>query len=179
MNTQRGFSLLEILLALAVMAAIGVMAFFLLPQVKSSQDSTTTSQILTSALGNIRTSFPQKNYSNLNTTMAAGADFFPEEMTDSGLIYSNWEGAVEVCGADGSGQCVTAGQIARMVRFDYEAMPRRVCKKLTANVKDAFDRMEVAGLIVMNKRAGMEFDESLMVTACNSAETVDVVFVAF
>lgn len=164
---------MELVLVFAVLAAIGLFAVLLMPKVRVGYDAQRAGHVLSGAVGAVEMAFPNKNYSNLTTSVAAGGDIFPDSYTDGTSITSEWGGAIDVCGANASATCTTNS--ARFVRFDYHDVPGRVCEKLLPHMQDTFFYMMVNGVVVFNKQAGMAFNAPLVSTQCRSQDQVDIV----
>lgn len=109
MTNKKGFSLLELLLVLGIIAALIVGAFIIYPKVQTSVQTNRELKNLAAIKANIDSLYTGKSdYTGLNTVSLAQANVFPDDMTSKGnssissggrLIYlpkNVWGGDVTV-----------------------------------------------------------------------------------
>lgn len=181
-NTQQGFSLLELLLVLAVIAALGVAAFLIYPRVQAGRSASSTAQVLSGAQASVGAIFTNGNYSKLDSTVAYNADVFPESMkgaTAADGFSNEWDGAVTIFGSNADGTAnATSG---RFMTITYADVPANVCKKLVPAAAANFGRVEVGATVVVDQYAAtpVALDEAAVITACGTGTTpVDLEFIA-
>lgn len=156
MKKQSGFSLLELLLVLAVVAAIAVGAFIVYPRVQAARVATETAQTLATAQASVAALFTSGNYDNLSASVAHGADVFPDHMkvdvNNAGAGFVNqWDGSVDVRGSGASGSAPGGGASARFMTFEHTNIPSDVCKKLIPAASSSFGRIQVGAQVLINR----------------------------
>jgi len=131
-RSQGGFSLIELLLVLAIIAALAVAAFIVYPRVQAGRNATFESQLLSSAQAGVKALFTTGNYDRINLAAAYNAEIFPSNMNISvGSIQNQWEGAVTVLPSSSSGANGTAiGTPDRYFKIGYTNVPTDVCIRL-------------------------------------------------
>ena len=95
-----GFSLIELLLVLGVIAVLLVAAFVIYPQVRLANQADTEVKNVTAIMANMETAFRGKT-SGITTALANQARVFPSSMnggnyTASAPIQSSWGGSVRL-----------------------------------------------------------------------------------
>lgn len=130
-RAQGGFSLIELLLVLAIVAALAVAAFIVYPRVQAGRNATYESQVLSSAQAGVKALFTTNNYANLTDEVAWNAGIFPDnmKMATAGEIRNQWDGPVTVSGANRAG-ADSATAPTRYFKITYEDVPTDVCIRL-------------------------------------------------
>lgn len=127
LKDKKGFSLLELLLVLAIIAALIVSAFIIFPQIKISQEVSSESKnisVLRSGLASLYQSTQIPNNIEMNQ-IAINADVVPYNMLDgtTNKIRNVWGGDVYV----GSYYMVQGSPI---LVIQYNHVPADACAKL-------------------------------------------------
>ena len=189
-RNQQGFTLIEILLVLAIIAALGVAAFIIYPRVQAGRQATNNTSILNSAAAQINSVFPSARYGNLTDIVACNADVFPDNFKiapacAAGNLINEWQGVVAVHGADVTG-ATNATVNARYYTITYPNVPSKVCTKLAPALAANFGIVGIgadetsalgAGKIVDTYNAVATddaVDEATMTAACNAAAAVTI-----
>lgn len=139
-RAQGGFSLIELLLVLAIIAALAVAAFIVYPRVQAGRNASYESQVLSSAQAGVKALFTTNNYHNLDDAVAYNAELFPANMngpTVTDGIVNQWDGEVTASGADRDGNDST-GAPARFFKFTYRNVPTDVCIRLAGSAVNNF-----------------------------------------
>lgn len=167
---QQGFSLIEVLLVLGIIAVLAIAAFVIYPQVmSSSRANSEQSNIMTIAAatknlfngryGTTGTNLlPVVNQARGIPNSMNGGDF-----TSGSVISSAWGGGVALeTAASASGGSAFA--------ITYQDMPFDICQKLIPGVLPNFDSV-VVGATTLSKTS-VPAD---IITACGASGAVDVV----
>lgn len=173
---KKGFSLLEILLVLAIASAVVAAAFIIYPKVQVSNNIKKE----TNNIGTIRTGLTSLYASvatpsaNLNMNqLVINAKIVPDNMltATNGEILSSW-GPVYV-----GASFLDSGKIGFIIR--YENLTNEVCVKLLSAMANGFDEVKVAssnmgitgipsGGGVIIKSATVDFSVANAATSCRS-----------
>jgi prepilin-type N-terminal cleavage/methylation domain-containing protein len=176
-RSQGGFSLIELLLVLAIIAALAVAAFIVYPRVQAGRNATYESQVLSSAQAGVKALFTTNSYGNLTDDVAYNSELFPKNMNGATLadgITNQWDGVVTVSGADSTGADST-GANTRYFKFTYPNVPTDVCIRLAGAAVNNFggvfvDAANAGGLgnIAQNTYAAtpVALNEANIATGC-------------
>lgn len=178
-RAQGGFSLIELLLVLAIVAALAVAAFIVYPRVQAGRNATYESQVLSAAQAGVKALFTTNNYTNLTEEVATNAEIFPKNMNiDDGDIQNQWNGDVLVGPATSAGAAGPATGVQRYFGFVYPDVPTDVCIRLAGAAVQNFGTVRVdaanggafgAGDIVQDtytSSAIVDLREDLIATNC-------------
>lgn len=181
-KASQGFSLIELLLVLAIIAALAVAAFVIYPRVQAGRAATYEAQVLSSAQASVKGLFQSNNFASLSDAVAIQAKVFPESMVDSGTGFRNQFGGFVLVGAaaDVSGANPAPGARAPFFRFVYEEVPAEVCQKLGGSASSNFAGILVGptgGTGTVVKSSTVSFTEAALVTACGDT-TATMTFVS-
>ena len=165
----QGFSLIELLLVLAIVAALAVAAFIIYPRVQASTSANSASQTLASASASVRSVFTSGNYANLNAAAAVNGKFFPDSYGAAAPLANEWGGLADINGSTRDGATATAG--ARYFTITLEDVPAEVCKRLAPAAAANFGRVAISGaadVVVVDSYADTEvlLNEAAVLTAC-------------
>lgn len=187
-RNQGGFSLVELLLVLAIIAALAVAAFIVYPRVQAGRNATYESQILSSAQAGVKALFTTNNYANLTTTSAWNAEIFPKNMNGAtaGTIQNQWGGTVEATGSNTAGATAATAPV-RYFRFVYPSVPTDVCIRLAGAAVQNFGAVLIgadaatAVAVVNTYNAATTDDipnEATIATQCKVSSSPTIVFVS-
>lgn len=174
MNTKRknqGFSLVELLIVMAVIAAMAIIAFLAYPRVMAGRNANYESQVLATAAASAKALFASGNYSGLNNTVAGRAKFFPDVMhsgANGETIVNQFGGDVTVSGSTNAGVAVTTG--ARHFAITYEDVPTAVCSRLAPALAQNFGAVSVGSSVVKNEYTNATLDEAAVATGCQGTD---------
>jgi len=184
-RSQGGFSLIELLLVLAIIAALAVAAFIVYPRVQAGRNATYESQVLSSAQAGVKALFTTNNYANVSKAAAYNAEIFPANMNISATdIQNQWAGAVNVEPSDAAGATVST-PIARYFKITYPNVPADVCIRLAGAAVQNFGTVLVGGAtpvkvqdLYSSGADALPLNESLIATNCKQDGGATLVLVS-
>lgn len=119
---KRGFSLLELLLVMGIIAALIIGAFMIYPKVKASQNVSNESKNLSSLVAGIKSLYKGKaDYEGLNNDVVLNSKIVPDNMISDGRIVNVWGGDV------------TIDTFKTFFRINYKNMQTRECMDLASS----------------------------------------------
>jgi prepilin-type N-terminal cleavage/methylation domain-containing protein len=182
-NRNKGFTLIEILLVIGIIAILAIAAFVIFPQVQaSSRANNEQNNIATIAAGVKNLYGSAGKYDGVTNDVINVARIFPASMNGGSnatgvSIKSSWDGAVSV---------LPVGAAAPYKNFSitYSAVPAAVCTKLVPAIAANFDKVSVGTgatpTVVKDVTvpATATLDVAGMVTACGAATAPDITLVS-
>ena len=177
-QSKKGFSLIELLLVLGIIAALAIVAFIIYPKVSAANKAQTEASninTIKAAINSLYASAP--DYSGLDTTTALNADVFPSTMVSSdGSSASNtFKGTVTVAASDDA----PSGASNSSFTITYNGVPTTECVKIVSAVAGSFYEVTVgagssgssssgstSGTVV--KSSSTALDVSDLASACES-----------
>lgn len=186
----KGFSLIELLLVLGVLAILLVAAFVVYPQVRDRNQANAEVSNLTAIKANITNLYASRggNYAGLTTGIANQARAFPSSMNGgvygaSASINAAWGGAVQIGDAATPGTAVAAG--GRQFGISYAGVPNGVCLGLVSGAASNFQQINVGstgvftnGTTATPASAGGQFDPAAAAAACAAANNQTITFIS-
>lgn len=170
---SRGFSLVEILLVLGIIAILSIGAFIIFAQVKDSSDANTESQNLTTIIAGVRNLYGiRADYTGITTDIVNAASIFPPNMnggvrTAGHLILHAGGGEVEV---------IPWGADSKMFAVVYNNVSKRLCIKIAQNYGRNVEIVMV-GSVEVKSLGSIGSDPALSTVECNRSESSMVVFI--
>lgn len=185
---KKGYSLLELLLVLGIVASLVVSAFIIYPKIKYAEYVSRESKNIGVILSSVYSLYNGKpTYTGLSTTqLVRPALIFPDDMiVESDSISwgrSKWSGYVTV----DSNNVSPTGRADSSFTIAYSDVPSEVCTKLISAVQGHFYNIYVSntigigskniGTLVKNKGEALDMD--LTAKTCQNFERNQVVFLA-
>ena len=169
----KGFSLIELLLVLGVLAILLVAAFVVYPQVRDRNQANAEVANLTSIKANINNLYASRggSYQGLTTPIAVQARAVP-----SSMVGNNFDGTVAPTAAWGDNVTIVAGTGTQPREFviTYANVPEGVCLGLVSGAATNFQDVKVGGTTVFGTDG--QFNPGTAAIRCANAETRDVAF---
>lgn len=161
----KGFSLLEIILVLAVAAGFIIGVFMLLSKTQAGSRADTESKNLSTIVAGVKSLYTSSStYTGLTNTVAANAKIFPDTMLNGSSVdpLNAWKGSVTLAAA-ATGPSATAGS---SFTITDTAVPANECTKIVSGMAGSFYIVQVGSTVV--KPAGGVVDIPSATTACNA-----------
>ena len=161
---SKGFSMIELLLVIGLIAVISAVVFFVYPQVRDNNYANTERQRLLQAITVVQSMhFSTGHYDSLTTDSANQAGAFVQEANGGsrapGTIIRNiWGGTIEMGPASNR----------KFMRVAYTQVSMEGCLKFATGVGHSFQSVAVNGVEVWRALSGDDIDVSATVEACNA-----------
>lgn len=168
MKKGKGFSLLELLLVLGIIAALIVAAFIVYPKVRTSQAVDAEAKNIATIRSGILALYASQATiaGNINNTIAINANIFPENMlqksgnTVTGVVNS-FGGKVTLSATN----WVSFGKVVANVQYDN--VPKDVCVKLITAVGPTMEIIAVGSYWAKNEMANVSYSVSNTADVCD------------
>lgn len=168
-QSQSGFSLIELLLVLAIIASMTVAAFIIYPRVKVGRDVNNEIQLAVAAKAGIRGLFTNGNYDRLSTQVAIDANLFPEGMIDreNGIIRTAWSN-VTIHPTSTGQESASDGTPDRLFVMYYRNVRADACIRFVGAAAGHFEIIRVGGVVVQDlyNQPNVLLDEGLVAQRC-------------
>lgn len=170
---SKGFSLIEILLVIGIIAILSIAAFVIYQQVSDSNQANTETSHLTSITAGVRNLFAiRADYVGLTTGVVNQAHIFPIAMNGNDFsptreIMHSGNGTVEI---------IPYGDRHQYFAIIYNNVPAELCARIAQTYSQNTEQVWVNDTIV--KDFGMaNYDPTLAITQCNEISTSQIIFV--
>lgn len=173
-----GFSLIELLLVLGVLAILLIAAFVVYPQVRDRNQINQELTNLTAIKANVSSLYAsRRNYESLNTGIANQARVFPSSINggdyrDGAGLTPSWGGSIGI----GPYPVAIGGYGANgTYMISYTDVPQSVCLGFLSGAAPNFLRMSVNGKRVLDLPEGERFDVGAAAEACQNSDTLGII----
>lgn len=142
---SKGFTLVEMLLTLAVMAFLLIAAFIIYPQVDLKMRVNNELSGYRSIIASIRSLYIYPPYAGLNNGLLRRGNFIPNNFTlpeGTNAIKNNWGGTINISGW-GNNDAVPGGTFNR-IRLVTTAIPQEACIPMAQGFFSYADQAYVA-----------------------------------
>lgn len=172
---KKGFSLLEIILVLAIAAALVIAALLIYPKVKSHNNILNEVKNIGLIVAAAKELYGGKaNYQGLTTVVLAQSGLLPESLLQDGVkIRNSWNGSITYTAGNGSAGNYTTVQV------QSSDIPKDDCFNLVSQLygayKGSLDNFQVNYTNIYmrptNTRDEIPFDMNEVQKACTSSAT--------
>lgn len=163
---NKGFSLLELLLVLGIIAALVVGAFIVYPKVQASQRAEAESKNIATIQAGIKSLYTSaSSFSGLTNTVAVQSKVFPDNMLvgtgSSASVVNAFKGKVTLdVSTDSPSKAANSA-----FTITYENVPAAECTKIVSAAASNFYMAKVGSTVV--KPAGSELSVTDVAKACD------------
>lgn len=143
--SKKGFSLLELLLVLGIIAALVVAAFIVYPKVQDSNRAATEAKNISALMAGVKSLYSgQSYYKGLDDQVAYKAKIYPDNMVvGNGTNFVNsYSGTVSV----ESSANTSTGEDDSGFRIKYTLLPSITCAKIITEVGSNFYEINANGV---------------------------------
>lgn len=173
-SSQQGYTLIETLLVIGILALVIGSVVGLALSTSASQTARSEAQIIDSGANKLKTIYSSRaDFSGLDTSVAQQLEVWPDSMGDPAI--NQFGGAVEVQSPPVSAKgtnAATAGD--RQFQIDWEGVSGDACAELASAQTSAIG-VEVAGNTVFN-RGVSQLDVATISTQCDDGVTVSFIY---
>lgn len=168
---NKGFSLLEILLVLAVAAALVIGAFMLYPKLVASQKIEKESKNITTLQAGVKALYAGRSrLSGLSPTVLIQSKNVPDNMVQDGKLINEWKGEVDIAYQGNHGK----------YSITYNGVPAEACSKFITGVSGNFVSITIynggSGGDVKNDEEGKPLEVAKTASACGSDTVSTIMF---
>ena len=167
----KGFSLLEILLVLAVAAGLVIGAFMVYTKVQMSQKIDKESKNITAIQAGVKSLYSGRaKLSSLNETVLIQSKSVPDNMFQDGKLINEWKGEVTVEYSGNHGK----------YNIIYNNVPVEACSRFISAVSGNFEIITIynsgGSFDIKNKEENFGIDTEKTAKGCNSDQSSTIYF---
>ncbi|HBA4253763.1 TPA: prepilin-type N-terminal cleavage/methylation domain-containing protein [Escherichia coli] len=180
-KSKKGFSLLELLLVLGIVAAFIVAAFIVYPKIQTMYRVDRISKTIVGVKSSIKQLYQGQAYYDKGVTNLRNTVFPDNTYTNknNGLPLNDYGGTYSI-----QGQYSVSSGVYQGFSIDLTYVPSADCQRIISNVYASFQIVSVNGSVVFKVPVmfgdnAVEFDRSTVAVACNKSSTVTMQFYTF
>ena len=169
---QNGFSLLEILLVLAIAAALVIGAFIVYPKVQAAARADAESKNISTIVAGVKSLYTSSStYTGLTNEVAINAKIYPDNMINgtSTTPINAWKGEVTIAAADTGSSGVEGSSFT----ITYKSVPAIECAKIVSSTAGNFYIMKVNDNVV--KASDGVLDIAATAEKCNAGGNTNTI----
>ena len=178
LKKKNGFSLIELLLVLGIIAALAITAFMIYPKVSASNNAQTEATNINTIKASVTSLYSSSpDYTGLDTEVGIKSKIFPDTMINTAgtAAVNTFKGQVTLGTSKESPSNATDSSFT----ITYEDVPSAECVKLVSAVASNFYKITVGGATVKAASTGTGAASGLNVTqlstSCATGDT-EIVF---
>lgn len=150
---NKGYSLLELLLVLGIIAALVVAAFIIYPKIQASQRATNEISNISAIDAGIKSLYSSTaDYSNINNTVLMNSKIFPQNMINSSNVRNSFKGNVVIKASSYS---------SGSYQMTYYNVPQVECSKISIAVFNKFAQVQINSKVLKNPYQTITVDSVL------------------
>lgn len=164
---QRGVTLIELAIGLAIAGALIFAVFYMVTVVQSKRATSSEAQYLNMMAADLRTKFSgQGSFTGLNAANLIRIGIAPRPMVSGNTLRSGFSTPVTVAPANVNGVADDGFE------FTYQ-VPSNNCADFVMASEGAFSRVSIAGTVVKNLAAGDSEISVVDISGCNATSTTN------
>lgn len=166
----KGFTLIEVLIVLAIAAGILFAVFIAVGKVQTKQVSKEAAEMLNLMVADVRAKFKsQGNFTGITPQVLIDNRIPPNTMIEGANIVSPWNSHILVAP-------VTINNPNDAVRFTYQTVPQEDCSNFVTAAQGTFTRITVNGTVLKNVPTVPMLNVAQLGTACVAANTATIFY---
>jgi prepilin-type N-terminal cleavage/methylation domain-containing protein len=173
-RTQRGVTLIELMLALVIISVIIGIALLTWRTTRSNSTSYQTDVTFDAILGAIRTLYQQPQYAQISIAVLVGADKVPPSMVSLGTkVITPWGAQIHVAPS------ALGGAVGSAFSITFDAVPAEFCSQLVQHAGPQVIKVEVGAVVVKDISADPAVPDpapDAAVQACLGSQVNAIVF---
>lgn len=171
---QKGYTLIELSIGIAIVLALLGIALYVLPSVFQSQRSLSMESSVLTLQSNVKALVPGPDYSAVSNTLLNNADKLPVNLKSGTATMTNqWGGGVSVATTP---VAYGGGSSNNAFIQTWGLVPTAECTQTIMAVSKNFVRITVGGAVVQDNAAGTTPTAATVATECTKATANTVVF---
>lgn len=178
LKKKNGFSLIELLLVLGIIAALAITAFMIYPKVSASNNAQTEATNINTIKASVTSLYSSSpDYAGLNDEVGIKSKVFPDTMVNTAgtAALNTFKGKVSLSTSNES----PSKSPSSAFTITYAAVPAAECVKLVSAVASNFYKITVGGATVKAASIGTGAASGLNVTQLSTscaAGNTEIVF---
>lgn len=171
MRRQRGISLIELLLAIAVVLVITGIGIVAYAMTRNSAMAYQTNTALSQVRAGIKSAFKGTDYGSLTVQALINAEKVPEGIVSGANLVGPWGGAITI----GPATYHSVNNAGWSMQLDR--IPKEICPEVLYEVSDQYQRVQVGTQVIKDHSvapAVPHAGQAAIQTACQQDEVVTI-----